>query len=355
MAIAPIQGVSTTLFTLPVTPVRAVTPALRTDVEAKAAEAQQAVEPAPVEIHAKAVAEAVQSAAPRQTALGPLFADLGQALKVRGLPPQVLAAATRLMTQAAPLGPDVDGATIARTFLQSGLFLERNLAERPNASPAGRDLKADLLTLKQALSNWLGGGDHAPAARTAAAPPPPYRGGPTTAQAPASAALTADASPAQAGHRLAEDVEGALARHELLQAASLPPADPHAEDAQTTRWMFEIPFTTPQGASVAQFEISRDDEGHVGREGEREPVYRARFSIDLEPLGPMHAQVALSGEHAGVTLWAERPASVEVLRLGRPLLAQALSDAALDAEVNVYAGAPPRAAAGPGRFMDQSA
>lgn len=354
MAIAPIQGVSTTLPTIPVTPIRAVAPAVRADVEVKADKTPQAPEVLAAEVRAKAVAEAVQTAAPRQTALGPLFADLGQALKMRSLPAPVQAAATQLMAQATPLGPTVDGAAIARAFLQSGLFLERNLGARPGVSPAGRDLKADLLSLRQALAIWTGEAPKATAARAAQAPPPPYRGGPTTAQPAARAALPADAAPAAVARRLAEDADGALARHELLQAASLPASHSREPDAQTARWMFEVPFTTPQGASVAQFEISRDDAEPGGREAGRGPTYRARFSIDLDPLGPLHAQAALSGDHVGVTLWAERPDSVDLLRRAQPALSQALAQVALKPDVAVYPGSPPRAAPGAGRFVDQS-
>jgi hypothetical protein len=350
VAIAPIQGVQTTLVTIPVTPIRPVAPALRTDVEIAQAKGPPAPPPTPDEVRARAVTEAVQTAAPRQSALAPLFADLGQAIARKGLPQPVQAAAAQVLAQATPLSPALTGAAIARAFVQSGLFLEHSLATRPNASPAGRDLKADLLALRGALSAWLG---EAPA-RTAqgAPPPPPFRGGPTTAQPPAAPALPADASPAAAGMRLAAEAEGALARHELLQAASLPSSA--AEPGQAARWMFEIPFTTPQGASVAQFEISRDEEDAASRSGARPRTYRARFSIDIDPLGPVHAQVALAGAQAGVTLWAERASSVDILRRAQASLKQALSQAAVEAEISVYPGSPPGHAPGAGRFVDQT-
>ena len=156
MAIAPIQGVSTTLVTIPVTPIRAVAPAVRADVEIAQAKTPPTPEAAAAEARTRAVAEAVQTAAPRQSALAPLFADLGEALKSRALPREVQAAAAQVLAQATPLTARLDGAAIARAFAQSGLFLEHNLGARPNASPAGRDLKADLLSLRGALAAWLG-------------------------------------------------------------------------------------------------------------------------------------------------------------------------------------------------------
>lgn len=356
MAIAPIQGVSGTTLTIPVTPVRPVVPARVAQVLEKAAQAPTppSAEAVQAEVRGKAVATAVQTAAPRQTALAPLFADLGQALKARALPAPVQAAAAQVLAQATPLGPNIDGATIARAFAQSGLFLEHNLGARPGATPAGKDLKADLLSLRAALAGWLGAAKATASPRGGAQPPPPYRGGPTTAQPAARPALGAQTAPIAVGQRLAEDIEGALARHELMQIASLPAEHASPDEAQTTRWMFEAPFTTPQGASVAQFEISRDDAGS-GRAGGKGPVYRARFSIDLEPLGPIHAHVTLDGEQAGVTLWAERDGSVELLRRSQAWLAQALTQAALEPDISVYAGAPPRPAPGAGKFVDASA
>jgi len=347
--IPPIQGVQGTLYTIPVTPIRAVTPATRADAQPKA-DAPPAP-PTPEQTRTQAVAQAVQQAAPRQTSLAPLFADLAQALKGRPLPAPVQQAAAQVAAQAVPLSPAISAETISRAFAQSGLFLERNLGAKPGESPQGRDLKAGLLDLRQALEDWLG------EARTGGArggdrpPPPPFRGGPTSAQPAARGGLPADASSQAVGQRLADEVEGALARHELMQAASLP-QPPSGTDPASARWMFEIPFASPQGATVAQFEISREDEEEAqGRAAGQGPTYRARFSVDLSPLGPTHAQVALRGDHANVALWAERGDSAAQLHALKPLLAGALTRAGLAAEVVVYPGQPPARAPGAGQFV----
>jgi len=357
VAIAPIQGVQGTLYTIPVTPVRPVAPAVRTEAPAPvgAPAAGPADTPEALEALAqgKAVATAAQTAVTRQGGMAPLFADLAQALQSPDLPAPVRAAAAQLLAQAAPLDARLDGAAIARTLTQSGLFLENRLAVTPKASPAGQDLKADLLILREALEGWLGTTPRPSPARTAKAPPPPYRGGPTAAQPTAAGGLPADAPAAVVGQRLAEDAEAALARHELMQLASLPPAPQETADSQVTRWMFEAPFMTPQGATVAQFEVSRDD-GQAGRDGAQAAVYRARFSVDIEPLGPIHAHVSLAGDHAGVALWAERDASVALLRGGQAWLSQALAGADLRSDITVYPGAPPRPNPGAGQFVDRS-
>jgi hypothetical protein len=211
-----------------------------------------------------------------------------------------------------------------------------------------------------------------PAATATASPPdsagpaPPYRGGPVTAQPPAAPTLAVTAEPAVVVQRLLQETGGALARQELLQLASLPEAATDARAAETPRaeqgqrWMFEIPFAAPQGTAVAQFEISRDGRRKPSANspgGEAaEPVWRTRFSIDLEPIGPVHAHLALSGERVQVSLWAEREAGLARLRDSAPLLTQALNRAVAGregaAEVAVHAGAPHRPLAAAGRFVD---
>jgi hypothetical protein len=196
-----------------------------------------------------------------------------------------------------------------------------------------------------------------PAPPNAANPPaPPYRGGPTSAQAPAAASLAAvSADPAALARHLLTSVGGALARQELHQIASLPQADPAAGPRVAEgqpRWMFELPFATPQGSAVAQFEISRD--GASGGGADAAQTWRARFSIDLEPLGPVHVQVALTGARAGVTLWAERPQSAATLRAAQGALSQGLEEARFAPAIAINTGAPPVAAAPTGRFLDQA-
>ena len=96
-------------------------------------------------------------------------------------------------------------------------------------------------------------------------PPPPVNGALPSAQPVAPATLTSHMPLNTALQHLLDDTDGAIARQTLLQIASLPgQADPSASrvDASSPRWNFEIPFATPQGTAMAQFEISRDGGGH---------------------------------------------------------------------------------------------
>jgi Flagellar hook-length control protein FliK len=188
-------------------------------------------------------------------------------------------------------------------------------------------------------------------------PPPPINGALPSAQPVLPATLVSN-SPAEAAmQHLLADTDGAIARQTLLQVASLPgQTDPATGrlDPTAPRWNFEIPFATPQGTAMAQFDISRDGGGR--EPGAAKPVWRARFSLDVEPAGPVHALVALSGERTSVRMWAERPATAAQLRAGVSQLSQALSRAELlPGDIVVRDGAPVQSASAPaGHFLDRA-
>jgi hypothetical protein len=191
--------------------------------------------------------------------------------------------------------------------------------------------------------------------------PPPYAGGPTAGQKPLERSPPLAIPPEAMARRLLKGVQGALARQDLMQIASLPESlghEPETGDLRQApaRLNFDLPFVTPQGVAVAQFEISRDGGGASGGGGApAERTYRARFSIDVEPLGPVHAQVVLSGSRARVSLWAERSETIARLRAGEEALGAALRQAELTPDVAVHSGTPPTLGSGPlGHFVDQA-
>jgi hypothetical protein len=80
-----------------------------------------------------------------------------------------------------------------------------------------------------------------------------------------------------------------------------------------------------------------------------------RFSLNVEPLGPVHALIAVAGERAAVTLWAEREASAARLRAGSGLLADALRGAALaPGDIQFRVGTPAAPPPAAGRFLDRA-
>jgi flagellar hook-length control protein FliK len=188
-------------------------------------------------------------------------------------------------------------------------------------------------------------------------PPPPFRGSAPTPQPIASPSIVPDAPLTTTAHHLLDNTDAAIARQTLLQVASLPDridtAGPRI-DTTAPSWNFEIPFVTPQGTAMAQFEISRDGGGHEVEAAKR--VWRARFSIDVEPSGPIHAQISLSGDKTSVRMWAERPGTAAQLRAGASQLSQQLSRAELTpGDIVIRDGNPPQAApARAGHFLDRA-
>jgi hypothetical protein len=285
------------------------------------------------------------------------------------------------------LGPAPTGAPAvarppgdARTTLDPALLRDLEMAlatdpadsRMPAAAPSREPTARMLLAaLEQSIASSRGLGTNpilehtevAPETETTPAtprpttpPPPPYRGAPPAAQPPAMASIEGMSQPHDVAEHLLTETDAALARQTLLQAASLPDgADRTQRDTQGPRWHFEIPLATPQGTAVAQFEIARDRRS-TAPEQEAQPVWRARFTLDMEPIGPVHAQISLNGMRTAVTLWAERETSAARLREDAPQLTKALSAAELEpGDVLVRSGEPPRPReAGAGRFLDRA-
>ena len=295
--------------------------------------------------------------------------------------PQALAAAPLVASSGPEEGAAESGTSILARHAAAELELEASASAAPGMRPApppvaprpaeapplpafgaivAEDFDAPLLTTPLATPRTpqatVAGAYGAPAAPSQA--PPPYPGAPTHAQPAAQPSLATDADPHAIGQRLLTEAGAALARTELLQIASLPDAQAahRPTEDHATRWVFDMPFMTPQGPAAAQFEISRDGGGGGGGEGGSQVgrTWRARFSLDVEPMGPVHAQVALTGDRARVSLWAERPASMARLQGNETRLNAALREAALEPEVAFHAGQPRAAAAAPGQFLDQA-
>jgi hypothetical protein len=366
------------------------------------------------DLEALAVSAAVQVAAARQGSLSPLFANLGAVASSQAMPQTLQQAAAQLLARRPVLGESLTGDDLKTAFRESGLFFNQALAG--GSAPA--DLKAALMVFRQTVASWLGeaatpeaaspplspvAGETAlpdirlpmVAGRAAAAgadltallqslpkgvrdamaellaaegrltparaesahgtvPPPPFRGAVPSAQPSLPPSIAPDDPPMAIAHRLIADADAALARQTLLQAASLPDAPGARPDAAMPRWNFEVPFATPQGTAIAQFEISRDGGGATAEPARR--AWQARFSLDVEPTGPVHALVSLSGARTSVRMWAERPATAAQLRLNAPQLSHALREAALEpGDIVIGDGAPPRPAPPPaGHFLDRA-
>lgn len=337
-----------------VAPIAAASVALRAQVVSAAeteltaalgAQATVAATPAPRPLPTAAAPirqgldETKSAMASRQASLSPLLANLAHALSsAAGLQPAVRTAIAQVLTLQLPGGGPFTAETLRQAVAQSGLFLEARLAgRRPPSEPTRSDLKAALLALQGLL---IPPASAAPAAPRPTTSPPPSREAALMGQAPAPATLPAD--PEAIVRQLHHETAQAVARQTLHQLASLP-------DGATTTWMFELPIATPQGAAVAQFEVERDPpEAAETEAAEPTQAWRARFSIDMEPLGPIHVHLRLGGERTAVAVWAEREDSLERLRSHAGDLVRALP-----ADLVFYPGAPQRPVALSGQFVDR--
>ncbi len=342
----------------------------RTEAQPRPTQAPQLLAPDPV---SQIAATIVRDAATRQGGMAQLYADLAASVaqpKV-AVPPPVLVAARQLfalrLDTTSPV--PVDAEDIKAALVRSGLANVR--APSSIARPAvPLDARAVLLSLREALKNWenaergplqtaaisTNATPPAPAASKPSGPALPYPNGPTVPQAAADPSLPPNATPRELALHLLDKTDNAIAREMLLKIASLPDrADPNTRpaDANPTRMTFDIPMATPHGTAVAQIRIERDG---AQREGDSvEPVWRANFSVDIEPIGAVHVRIALIGGKATVTLNAERAESAESLQAGLPALEAGLRNAALEpGALTCQAGQPPAASAGHGLYVDHA-
>lgn len=309
-----------------------------------AAQAGDAAIPAPApsaEPQPSALQVAVSAAASRQDGLAGLMADLGAALATPGLSPDLKAVMSRVLGFQLPTQPPPTAADLRSAMAASGLFLEARLASGPASAS---DLKAALSELGQALAATAR--DEPAPALDHAPPAPPYRDGPQTGQPAVAADLAPTLPPQVLAAHLLRRVSGALSRQLLQQAASTPRPG-------GASWLFELPLATPQGAAVAQFEIDAEDPPPSAADLER--AWRARFTLDLAGVGPVHVNLALRGSALRADLWVEAPDAATRLDAERARLATALQAQALEPQIAIRPGAPQVLPTPPGRFVDSAA
>lgn len=220
---------------------------------------------------------------------------------------------------------------------------------------AGVDLKGALEVLRRELIAWLGrnadvmasldgAGDDAAAPRVDW-PPPPRKGGPVRGQ-PAVPLVGEDGSEAVptetlAGRALGE-AERSLSRVFLHQAATAETRD--AKAAQPTpALMLEIPIAGPNGTSVAQLRIERDD--HAPSEPGAPPrrVFQVDIAFDIAPLGPVAVRVGLmDGRRVAVGVWCESDDGLVRMEAERENIVLGLEqEGMVVAGVDLHRGHPP--------------
>ena len=319
---------------------------------AGAAPAAAAVEAAIVDPLMAALTEALATAAPRQNGLAPLFADLEVLVAQPDIPQPVRDAGQALLNLRLP-SDAVNGLSLQQAVARSGVFLEAMLAsgKLPGAT-AGDNVKSALQALRGALQNLLGI-DAAPPDLHAPPPLPPFRGSLPVAQPPVPASIV-DTGLRQAAIKVLSQTDAAIARHVMLQIASLPASQQpsHPPDDHTQRLVFDIPLTTPTGTAVMQLQIERE----APRERHQQaPVWSVRFAVDIEPLGAVRARVSQIGDRTSVTMVADRPASAATLQQHIARLEIALTQAKLQpGDLHCLSHEAPKVTAPQGQFVNRA-
>lgn len=315
------------------------------------------------------------SALANQDGLAPLFANLrglAQGTVTLIVPKPLLQLADQVLARAVPAeaGP-LTGEVLKDVVQRSGVFLEARRSAGTPAAPQA-DLKAGLIALRAALEPLVetfggakparpqpGGPAGGPAsdlageAQPASRLSPPRIDGPLALQPIVEPSLQAGEKPVVIAETLLRQTDAALDRISLSQYASLPPEAGHGDAAPPQRWLTEIPLALQSGTAILPLHIEKEpprrDHSEVGG-----PLWRVRFALDVEPMGPLQGVVTLQGRSVGVTLWAEREETSRLLRTATPGLEAALLAARFEqGAIDVHTGQPRVMQAAAGQFLDR--
>ncbi len=308
----------------------------------------------------------------RQDSLAPLLANLrAVANGAVALTLPRLALADLVLARALPVERKaLTGPVLQAAVQTSGLFLEANRAQGAPAPPqadlkgALQTLRDHLLPLAQAASSPEAGragslpassaaSAQPPGGDVAAKPPPPRRDGAPVPQPIAEPTLSAGDKPLTVVGTLLEQTQAAIDRITLSQYASLPAEGTRPEAQQGQRWLTEIPLAFHNGAAMLPLQIEREPPRREV-DAAAGPLWRVRFALDVEPLGPLQGIVTLQGRSVGVTLWAEREDTSRLLRGASTGLEAALADARFENRaIDIHTGQPRIAQPTAGQFLDR--
>jgi len=208
-----------------------------------------------------------------------------------------------VLNSALPNDRPLSASAIHQSLDRSGLFLEAHLAGQGALST---DLKANLLKLLQSLLP-LTTGPGVPAA-------PPA--GQTT-----DTGTTLQLLAARLFAELKGTAEGALARIQMHQLASLP-----QEDNSTRQvWQFELPIQHPEGHDEFLLRFEKESGGQ-DKSTER---WSVTLDFNIPPAGPISVRLSLVDGILSSHFTAEKAESVEQIERFLPRLNDALASAGL--------------------------
>lgn len=316
----------------------------------------------------------------RQASLPGLLAGLAalQQAEAASLPADVQGTLDSLLASLPDL-PDLANAKVVAQALQgSGLFMEPALLAGQAASQPA-DLKTGLLRLIAQLTPLLPAASNFNPTAPNNALNALAQGLPGYVRNALGMLGQVSAKPEPVGFPLPErllaegDGEGdiehllrlasaAISRLQSHQLSSLEQTGVNAQGRVQTTWQLEIPMRNLQDIVPLQVKLQREDlpdeQAPPRREGERpapaqtqNKLWRLELAFDLAPLGPLQVQAQLLHGVVSSDLWAQQPATAQLIAAQLGVLRARLLDCGLNvSELNCHQGIPPR---GPRTRLEQ--
>jgi len=209
----------------------------------------------------------------------------------------------QLINQTLSNAQPVTGAIIRQALNQSGLFMEPHLL---NGQPVQDDFKGNLLKLLESLQPML----------TTA-----HLLGESPVGKAADAATALQLIAARLFTELRHQAEGALARIQLHQLASLP----QDENSHKQLWQFELPISHSEGHD--EFLIQFEKETRLTEQAEDR--WSVTLNFNIPPTGPVCARLSLMADEISSHFTAELDEGVKRIEQLLPTLNEAFSRAGL--------------------------
>jgi len=253
---------------------------------------------------------------------------------------------------------------VAQALNASGLFLEAQLLTPQGGTPPD-DLKSSLLRLvAQILPNLPGNAPFNPAdaAKALASMLPGYVRSalgtlgqigekPADSTFPLPARLLGSFDGENDLEHLLRLASAAVSRLQSHQLSSLEHSGLTDNGKLLTTWQMEIPMRNLQDIVPLQVRVQREDEPEEQAEQppeQREPkdrLWRVDLAFDLDPLGPLQIQAQLLRGSLSGQLWAEWPATAQLIDSQLDALRGRLLGAGLQvSELACHQGTPPQGA-----------
>ncbi len=281
------------------------------------------------QLQASGLAQAIRKQLPRQGSMLELLSSFhrisNQADRLQL--PRTIAQLIRNITQGfTVVNESLSGQGVKQAVVNSGHFLEQRILKMLADYRGGvlaRDFKAGLLRLRAALSEIVQQNIPEPrprdpgnrqSAQAAATNPSPNPG----AAAPQEAVLQNFLA------KLLQQVEGALARIQLLQLTTL-----SEQEGAKSAWTLELPVRDGDELRLVRFRIGkRQRQG----KGSSEDAFAVTFSLDLEPLGTIQSRISCSQGSVSAILRTERDTTAALVNARLDELQRRLSRTGLTPE-----------------------